>query len=158
MEVYRVSSTRYIRDLTGTGARLYGGRWNHKGTGVIYTSATRSLAVLEYLVHVPMSLVPADVSMASLTIPDDLFAQRVSLAVPALPKNWRAYPAPSRLADLGTAWAKKNETLLLQVPSAIVEHEFNILINPSLPDIKRVTVSHVEDFKIDERLLRAKKV
>ncbi|MCI0493899.1 RES family NAD+ phosphorylase, partial [candidate division KSB1 bacterium] len=42
-----------MNDLTGTGARQYGGRWNHKGTGIIYTSESRSLAILEYLVHVP---------------------------------------------------------------------------------------------------------
>jgi RES domain-containing protein len=157
MDVYRVSSSRYVRDLTGTGARLYGGRWNQKGTAVVYASETRSLAVLEYLVHVPLSLVPAGVRIATITIPDGIFEKRVSLAVTTLPKIWRSYPAPSHLADLGTAWAKKNETLLLRVPSAIVEHEFNILISPAHPDMKRITVSHVEEFRIDERLLRPKK-
>jgi len=50
--VYRIAKTRYIYDLTGAGARLYGGRWNQKGIGMIYTSENRSLASLEFLVHI----------------------------------------------------------------------------------------------------------
>jgi len=50
--LYRIAKTRHIYDLTGAGARLYGGRWNHKGIGMIYTSETRSLASLEFLVHI----------------------------------------------------------------------------------------------------------
>ncbi len=52
MIVYRIAKTKYINDFSGSGARLYGGRWNHKGVGIIYTSGTRSLATVEYLVHV----------------------------------------------------------------------------------------------------------
>ncbi|HUJ18274.1 MAG TPA: RES family NAD+ phosphorylase [Nitrospirota bacterium] len=156
MEVYRIAHTRHIRDLTGTGARLYGGRWNSKGTGIVYTSETRALAVLEYLVHVPLSMVPSALSMASIRIPDNLYAKHISLFLSALPKSWRAYPAPSQLAELGTNWIGKNDTLLLRVPSVVVEHEFNLLINPSHPDMKQVTISAVADFKIDDRLIRPK--
>ncbi len=157
MEVYRISLVRHIRDLTGEGARLYGGRWNHKGTGVMYTSANRALAVLEYLVHVTLSLIPDGLGIASLRIPDGIFAKRFVLSLSDLPKNWRNYPAPSHLADVGTTWAKKNDTLLLQVPSAVVEREFNILINPLHPDMKHIAITRVEDFTIDDRLLRTKK-
>lgn len=55
MKLYRIAQTAHIKDLSGTGARLYGGRWNEKGVGVVYTSESRALAILEYLVHVPMS-------------------------------------------------------------------------------------------------------
>ena len=36
-----------------------GGRWNGKGTAVVYTSATLSLALLETLVHLPSGMLPA---------------------------------------------------------------------------------------------------
>ena len=56
MEVYRIAKSSYRTDLTGLGSRLYGARWNKKGTGLVYTSESRALASLEFLVHVPLSL------------------------------------------------------------------------------------------------------
>ena len=129
MVIYRIAKTDYIHDMSGFGVRLYGGRWNRKGVGIIYASETRALAAVEYLVHVPLSAVPGNLSIASIEIPDDIIPQVISAG--DLPANWRNYPAPAELAELGTRWALANETLLLQVPSAVVEHEFNILINPS---------------------------
>ena len=37
--------------FTGEGARLYGGRWNSKGTSMVYAASSQSLAALELLVH-----------------------------------------------------------------------------------------------------------
>src|ERR1017187_3874938 len=38
-------------ELTGEGARTYGGRWNPKGYFVVYSSECLPLATLEALVH-----------------------------------------------------------------------------------------------------------
>jgi len=151
MIVYRIAKTRHIQDLSGSGARAYGGRWNDKGIPVIYTSETRSLATVEYLVHVPLSIVPDRISIASIKIPDRIRPKEIPVS--DLPADWRDYPPPSELATLGTDWALAGETLLLRVPSAVVEGEFNILINPSHRDMKHVVVSQVEEYKFDARLL-----
>lgn len=151
MIVYRIAKAKYIRDLSGAGARLYGGRWNHKGIAVIYTSETRALATVELLVHLPLSMVPNDLSIASIEIPAHIVPKEIPTA--DLPANWRNYPAPAVLADLGTRWALSKETLLLRVPSVVVEHEFNILLNPSHPDISHITIPHVENYSLDDRLL-----
>jgi len=150
MQLFRIANTRYINDLTGTGARKYGGRWNHKGTGVIYTSENRSLATVEYLVHVPLSIVPGDLSIACLEIPDRIIPKQISLA--DLSPNWRDYPAPPELADLGANWALANESILLRVPSAVVENEFNVLINPMHLDMSYVAILHVESYTFNKRL------
>lgn len=152
MRVYRIAKTKYIHDLSGAGARIYGGRWNNKGVSLLYTSENRALATVEYLVHVPLSIVPNELSIANIQIPDDINPREISIS--DLPSNWRDYPAPQELAQLGTQWALMNETLLLRVPSAVVIGEFNILINPFHPDIKHVTVPHVETYQFDERLLQ----
>ncbi len=152
MNVYRIAKTRYIKDLSGSGARIYGGRWNHKGTSMIYTSENRALATVEYLVHVPLSIVPIHLSLATLQIPDKITPEKISIS--DLPSNWREYPAPSRLAELGTNWVTKNESLLFCVPSALIEHEFNILINPLHPDMKHVSIFQIERYTFDKRLLR----
>ena len=152
MHVYRIAKTQYIHDLTGMGARLYGGRWNHKGIGLVYTAESRALATVEYLVQVPLSLVPHDLSMAMLDIPNWITSK--TMAVGNLPANWRDYPAPSALADLGMQWALSRETLLLRVPSVVVEDEWNVLINPLHPDLPHVTLAQVEPYRFDARLLR----
>jgi RES domain-containing protein len=152
MLVYRIARTKNIHDLSGTGAKVYGGRWNKKGIGIIYTSENRALATVEYLVHVPLSLVPGDISIATLKIPDGIVPKEISIS--GLPANWRDYPAPPELAEIGTRWALANDTLLLRVPSAVVEHEWNILINPSHPDMKHVSISQTERYTLDARLLR----
>jgi len=151
MVVFRIARSAYVRDLSGAGARLYGGRWNHRGTGVIYASETRSLATLEYLVHVPLAHLPADLSLASLEIPDDVPLEEIGRS--DLPEGWRRFPAPSELADLRTAWARSCRGLVLRVPSAVVEHEYNVLLNPSHPDISRVAFADVRPLSLDERLL-----
>jgi RES domain-containing protein len=150
--MYRITTTRYSRDLSGTGARLHGGRWNPKGMSVIYTSESRALATVEYLVHVPLSLIPHDLSIVTLSIPDTIPCHTMALA--DLPANWRDYPAPPALADLGAQWATAQETLLLRVPSAVVVQEYNVLINPLHPDMPHVTIAQVEPFHFDTRLLR----
>ena len=151
MLVYRIAKTKYVHNLSGIGAREYGGRWNNKGIGIIYTSENRALATVEYVVHVPLSCVPRDMSIATLEIPDDITPKKISIS--ALPANWRDYPAPPETAEIGTRWALANDTLLLRVPSAVVEHEFNILINPSHPDMKHVSISRTERYRLDVRLL-----
>jgi RES domain-containing protein len=155
MLVYRIARSNHIADLSGEGARLHGGRWNHRGTAVIYTSASRSLATVELLVHLSFSFLPTDLKMATIEIPDEPAPEEVEVA--ALPPNWRGFPAPPELADLGTSWARSGRSLLLRVPSAVVEHEYNILINPAHPDIARVALAAMEDFRLDRRLARPKR-
>ncbi len=72
----------------------------------------------------------------------------------SLPRNWREHPASSNLADIGTKWAKSNRSLLLRVPSAVVEKEFNVLVNPLHPDMVRVALLELEPCELDERLYR----
>jgi len=154
MEVYRIAKSSLSTDLTGLGARLYGGRWNRKGTEIIYTSESRALASLEFLVHVPLSLVPPDLMIISINIPSGLSIEHVSLT--DLPADWRSSPAPAALAEFGSTWAKSNKSFLLRVPSAIIDKEFNILINPNHPDMGKITINKIEDYKIDSRLLGKK--
>ena len=152
MLVFRIAKTKYIKDLTGIGSRTYGGRWNRKGVGLIYTSESRSLAALEFLVHVPASIAPKDLSIVTLDIPPQVKPKKLDSVI--LPPNWRQNPPPEELAAIGTDWALSRESLLLRVPSAIIENEFNVLINPSHPDLKLIKLSKPEPFVFDERLLK----
>ena len=149
MLVYRIASKAHINDLTGTGDRLYGGRWNHKGTSVIYTSESRALATTEYLVHVPIAMVPANLHIAAIEIPAETSV--TSIEVETLPPDWRQYPAPASLATIGSQWAQGNQSLLLRVPSVVVRGDFNVLINPAHPEFSQVEIIALEPYELDKR-------
>ena len=150
IKLYRICTTEHINDLSGTGARIYGGRWNHAGYPIVYSSGSRSLAALEFLVHVPMALAPDNLSIAEIIITDNI--KRESIRSNELPLNWRGYPAPEQLVDIGTKWIKSKSSLLLDIPSAVVDKEVNTLINPLHPDMKYVNLAKVEKFYFDSRL------
>lgn len=152
IKLYRISPSKFINDISGIGAKLYGGRWNQVGYPVVYASGSRSLAALEFLVHVPMALAPKDLSIAEINIKKNIKPKTIQLG--ELPPNWRDYPAPQELVELGTDWLKANSSLLLEVPSAVMEHEVNTLINPLHPDMQFVSISLIEGFSFDSRLFK----
>src|SRR5256885_16203700 len=57
LSAWRIVRATHVKSaFTGEGARVYGGRWNSPGTGVVYVSEHESLAALELLVHLtPLS-------------------------------------------------------------------------------------------------------
>jgi RES domain-containing protein len=75
-----------------------------------------------------------------------------TLEVEALPANWRTYPAPEKLRDLGTGWVRSGRTAILLVPSSVVPHEMNVLLNPVHPDFARIHVRDAEPFAFDPRM------
>ena len=119
---------------------------------MVYASESRALATTEYLVHVAMALVPEDLSMATIHIPDFVSSETIEPA--ALPSNWRAYPAPKELADLGSRWVRENRSLILRVPSVVVQGDFNLLINPAHPENRHVKIHSIAVYELDKRLLR----
>ena len=154
LQVWRITTARHAeRAFDGEGARLYGGRWNHSGTPLVYTSLTLSLCALEYFVHLEPALAPRSLVAIRVELPAGL---RIgSLDVRGLPSDWRVYPAPDRLKDLGTAWARGKETAALFVPSAIIPHERNVLLNPVHPDFGRIRIHPAEPFALDPRMWKA---
>lgn len=151
MKLFRIARASQINDLSGTGARLYGGRWNEKGVAIIYTSECRSLAALEWLVHVTMRTAPADLNIIKFEVPDRVGIRQIDVA--DLPPDWTGHPAPQFLRKTGSDWVKSKKSLLLRVPSAIIKEEFNVLINPMHPDMSLVKTYSPERFAFDDRLV-----
>ena len=155
MEVYRLISRRYSLDseiISGEGAKLYPGRWNHRGTPVVYTAESRSLAVLEILVHLDVEEFPDNFVIVPIEIPDDLDITRYE--VRNLEKQWNAYPFTGYTQDSGHMWVIKKETAVLSVPSAIVPDERIYILNPLHPDFSKIKVGQWERFVFDERLYK----
>ncbi|MFV0305814.1 MAG: RES family NAD+ phosphorylase [Moheibacter sp.] len=147
MFVYRLSRTQYVKDLNGTGAKLFGGRWNHIGTPCIYTAESRSLATLEYSVNVNIDYIPRALSICVFEIDE---SQIKEIKTRRLPGNWCDIPAPYSTKDFGTKLLKKGEAIL-KIPSTVIPEEWNFIINP-LVEKKHFKLVEVKDFIYDLRI------
>jgi RES domain-containing protein len=116
----------------------------------VYTSSTLPLAVLELLVH----LDDDDLAKVYVGIPADIpdSVEITRIRTSDLPREWRNFPRPQALADLGSRWAAARKTGVLAVPSAIVPHDSNYLLNPLHPHFKRIHIGQPEPFSFDPRL------
>lgn len=148
MIVYRLATEMYKDDLSGNGAKLFGGRWNSAGLSVLYTTENISLAVLEILVRTDMQTIPITYHLIKIEIPDSITS--LFITINKLKNNWKD--------DLGyTQWMgdefiKSNKLLLLKVPSAVVDEESNYILNPEHSDFKKVKISAIKKFQFDKRL------
>ncbi|AYL96849.1 RES family NAD+ phosphorylase [Mucilaginibacter celer] len=149
MILYRIVKCSYANDLSGTGARLYGGRWNSEGRAMLYTASSRALAVLEVLVHLQPLIVPDNFCLTEIAVPDGEVA---TIDIDLLPVNWQDVDPPLILRSFGDAFLKKQEHLLMKVPSSVVPDEYNYLLNPLHPDAGKVKLIKQQSFRFDERL------
>ena len=135
--------------LSGEGAYLYGGRWNTKGNRVVYLGGNLSTAAMELLVHLKSAPVLSGFSKMEVTFD----ASHIIYIDPNdLPDDWTALTMDPITQLIGDDWLTKQESLILQVPSVVVEGESNILLNPLHPDFKDIETSDITAFKYDPRL------
>lgn len=151
MDLWRICRAKHEAvALTGDDAAKTGGRWNAKGSPMVYASENLSLAALELFVHVSPGIIPNDLISIQYQLPDTISA--IELVESNLPKNWRNYPAPVQLQTLGTDWLRGATSLVLIVPSAINPLERNILLNPMHSDIKKIKALRRQTFHFDSRM------
>jgi len=146
MILHRITSKAHSRDLSGTGATLYGGRWNGKGVRMLYTSASLSLAALETVVNLSGNRLGQRLYCVELDFPDELPISEIA----ELSKNWNVYPHTSDTVLLGNEFIKKGE-LCLKVPSAIIPSEYNYLLNPTHDDFFKVRFLDTKPLILDKR-------
>jgi RES domain-containing protein len=152
VKAWRIASRKYAATaFTGEGAARYPGRWNKSGVPVIYLATSMAVGILEILVHVTdRSYLNAYVAIP-VSIPD-AFIEKLE----PLPEDWQQLPEPypESTQDAGTVWATSLRSLALQVPSAIVPSEFNLVLNPKHPDMPKVKIGEPVPLVIDPRLLK----
>jgi RES domain-containing protein len=151
MKIYRIGQTKYARDTRGSGID---GRWNSAGRYVIYFGGSLALSCLEKLVHTPgTSLYTGDFSVTIAEVPDRLPVKEITLKELAkLDTDWIKVINYPITQSIGDAWLQSLETAVLKVPSAIIEMEYNYLVNPVHPDFNKVKITSVSKFRFDNRL------
>lgn len=149
MLVYRISNSKYQEHLNGEGAYRFGGRWNNKGTRMVYTSSSVSLATLEVLVHSDGLPIHKGLIILTIEIPDELV-----LSISSFPSGWDAIPPSDASIKFGNQFIADNTSLAIAVPSVVVPQERNILINPNHPDFSKVVIKDKRSFVLDGRINR----
>jgi len=151
MQVWRIFPGRF-RDsaFTGVGGLFAARRWNLLGTVMVYTSTSRALAALEFFVNLDPIEAPSDLLMAEATVPD---ASVEAMKLDVLPRNWRELDN-ERCRDLGSEWTQSLRSVALKVPSAVVDGDWNVLLNPKHPQFGKVKIGAAKPFRFDERMFR----
>lgn len=150
LKAWRLVNERH-RDapFSGEGARLFGGRWNSPGTSMIYTAESRSLAVLETLVHLDSPELLKRYILFSVEIDVELIRNLDRLS---LPRDWQASSGSDSCQEIGDVWAASRSSVALSVPSTIIPDESNFLFNPSHPDFSKLHMQGPSPFQFDPRL------
>ncbi|MCY7422786.1 MAG: RES family NAD+ phosphorylase [Chitinophagaceae bacterium] len=150
MLVYRVVKLKSrTRDLSGTGAFTTGGRWNSKGTYILYTSETSSLAYLETLIHFDDTIYPPHLFIMEIEVNDK--APVDTLPDKKYPKQWKR-PGLLKNQQIGNLYMHNQQHLGLKVKSAINTLESNLLLNPLYPRFyDLVKVKKITEIQLDRR-------
>ena len=152
MEIYRLAQKDYAT-LDGMGGMFSSGRWHQRDVKVTYAASSRSLAVLERFIHCAPTTIP-NMVMITIFVPDDIAYEH--LVSSQLPDNWDTITASDQddTQALGMDFLTKNKHAYLKVPSAIVPHEYNYILNPNHPDSPRIIINEVHPYQFDARYQR----
>jgi len=151
MIVYRLSKEEYAQDLSGKGAELLGGRWNSQGVALVYTCESRALCTAEIAVNVPLGVLPTNYFLISIEIPDSFIYE---LEPSSYPENWKSFPHSDETQKLGDRFVEMGKQLTFKVESAVIQDEYNYLINPRHKNFGKVKIKKVESFGFDHRLFK----
>lgn len=152
MRVFRLSKKKFSKGLSGKGAAKSGNRWNSKGTEIIYSAESRALAMAEVAVHLTLATLPSDYVMIEIDLPDSIALKELKLK--DLPDDWDTHPPVRSTQKLGDEFIDASDRCVLKVPSAVVQGDFNYLINPYHEDFKKIKIFNVQDFPFDKRIFK----
>lgn len=153
IRAYRICQERYADTaFDGEGARLFGGRWNNKGTPLVYLAGSAALAQLEMLVHLDAdSVLLQRYVIIPVDVPEEIIARADSSSIP---QDWDSTAGKRQTAEAGDAWFRSKASAVLKVPSAVVPIEFNLIANPLHPDFKKLKIGSSMSLRFDARLVK----
>lgn len=147
MRLWRISA---YPGLDGVGGLHLSGRWHSRPRAIIYTCEHPALALAEMLpkLKLGMAQIPLTLKLVGIDIQPGASRART----PMLPSGWQANEPTTRA--IGNAWLDAGETLLLPVPSSLIAHSRNYLINAAHAQLHtHVHETVIEPFWFDRRYL-----
>lgn len=150
--LYRIIRDKYRHEpLSVVGSRLFGGRWNPKGTGVLYATSTPELGLVETLAHAPAVRYEELPTywVFSLEVPADIrYYSREEL-----PTYWQD-ATYERTQTWLRDWLEQPDQLGIAVPSVLVPLSYNVLLHPDHPLYPNIQIVGQEIQPVDRRLWR----
>ncbi len=152
LQAWRLVAAKWLDTaFDGEGARLVGGRWNTRGTAVVYLAGSLSLAALELLVHIDNRRALQEHCAVPVSFDEGLV---LHVNRGDLPEDWTSPGAIPKTQALGDAWVGSNASVLLAVPSAVIPQELNFLFNPEHSQAVSLTLGEPQPFRFDPCLLK----
>lgn len=155
MFVYRIVLKEYAKSLEAPGIA---GRWNTRGSKVIYAAESIPVAFMENMIRRKGIGFNDQFAIMAIEVHDSLKITEIDPV--KLPDGWRDYNDYSICQSLGSEWYEKSVTPVLKVPSAVLITNFNYVLNATHPDFAKIKIVHVSPLIPDERIeaiLKAKK-
>jgi RES domain-containing protein len=149
LRAFRIADMRRTI-FDGSGAILYGARWNSPGRRIIYAAETYAGALLEILVHASGS-VPKSQGYVEIEIPSGLSIEEITQD--DLPR-WDA-PSFEASRAFGDRWYDERRTPVLIVPSLVTRVERNVLINQEHPEFPLIRATQAVAVRWDARLWKS---
>ena len=130
-----MSETYYTNPYS---ASATAGRWNPRGTRMIYAGSSPSVALLEYLCIKGNAVATKRWHMIVFEIADESLIG--TLEASTLPPDWNVLPHGSATQEFGRTWLNERAFPFLKVPSARMDVRFyptecNLLINTDFPGL-----------------------
>jgi len=155
MIVWKIARKEYAGAvLSGQGGMYSSGRWHEKGTLIVYTSSTLSLAILEVFVHLGPEGHKIEHIRVQIEIPDKIKID--SIPPSEIPPDWNMSAAPWSTKNYGTQWIRSMSAAVLKTPSVISPGEFNYILNPTHPEFHKIKIINTEAHYFDGRMWEAK--
>ena len=146
MMLYRFTPEIFSTNINGQGAKLFGGRWNSIGLATVYCSSVISLSLLELFIHSVSYEEIVRNKLISIEAPENI----KEIKSTDLKNSWHLDYGYTRF--IGDEFLKSSTSLLLKVPSAIIQEENIFLINPQHKDFNKVKLQSIKAFEFDVRL------
>ena len=116
-----------------------------------YSSSSLALAAIELFVHLEPNQQPDDLVAIAADLPEGEPAERLEPA--SLPRRWwKDDYAPLRA--IGDKWIHELRSLAMEVPSAALRSEWNVLLNPLHPAVGKIQIEKPVPFRFDARMFR----
>ena len=138
--LYRIVHKQYQDNpFSGKGGLYNKSRWASRGQLVSYAADHLATATLEKLTGVQRAGLMTE--MVAVLSKDDL------------PRDWDELPAADATRDIGDAWLEAQDSVVLRVPSVVLPHSYNYVVNATHPNRSALRVIEVTPLLLDNRVL-----